>query len=487
MRMHPGKKATLLAIDDDPICLDLIREYLKEEKLELFFATDAEEGLQLIAEQHPQILLVDLKMPKLDGGEVIERALRLDPEIKPILMTLHYTPETAVAAIGRGACDTLAKPLDAEMLVSSVQRLVQELGAAQAAERLETVLVQSAQFEGMIGRSPEMQSVFERIRHVAPHFRTALLTGPTGTGKELAAQALHAQSPVAKMPFAIVNCSAIVETLFESELFGHVRGAFTGAVQDKVGVFEFANGGTVFLDEIGELPLGMQAKLLRVLQQGEVQRVGSPQPRKINVRIVAATNRDLRAMVAARQFREDLFYRLSMVEVKLPALCRRGEDIPLLLRHMVEKYSALYEKPLRKVTLPCQQLLLRYDWPGNVRELENVIGSACMTARGSVLDVEDLPEQIRDIGSRQRRPGGEGGEESHAADGDGFLNRDGSHLPLHEMERRYVRSALAKLNGNKLRTAEALGIGRATLYRLLAEDVPQPEPRAIAAVHGRLQ
>lgn len=487
MRTHPGKKITLLAIDDDPICLDLIREYLKDEKLELFFATDPEDGLQLIEEQHPQIVLVDLKMPKLEGGEVIERALGIDPEIKPILMTLHYTPETAVAAIQKGACDTLAKPLHPETLVLSVQRLVQELGEAQAAERLTAVLVQTAQFEGMIGRSPEMQAVFERIRHVAPHFRTALLTGPTGTGKELVAHALHEQSPVAKMPFAIVNCSAIVETLFESELFGHVRGAFTGAVQDKIGVFEFASGGTVFLDEIGELPLGMQAKLLRVLQQGEVQRVGSPQPRKINVRIVAATNRDLRAMVAARQFREDLFYRLSMVEVRLPALCRRGEDIPLLLRHMVEKYSALYEKPLRKVTLPCQQLLLRYNWPGNVRELENVIGSACMTARGSVLDVQDLPEQIREINSLQWRPAGGGSEEPEAQDTDALLNPDGSLLPLHEMEKRYVRSALAKLNGNKLRTAEALGIGRATLYRLLAEDVPQPEPRAVASAQGRIQ
>ncbi len=486
MRTHPGKKTILLAIDDDPIALDLVREYLSEEGLELYFATDAEEGLELIEEQHPQILLVDLKMPTLNGDEVIERALGFDPEIKAILMTLHYSPETAVAAIERGACDTLAKPLDPGKLVESVRRLVQEMGAARTAERLEQELAQTAQFEGMIGRGPEMQAVFERIRHVAPHFRTALVTGPTGTGKELAAHALHAQSPVAKMPFAIVNCSAIVETLFESELFGHVRGAFTGAVQDKVGVFEFANGGTVFLDEIGELPLSMQAKLLRVLQQGEVQRVGSPQPKKISVRIVAATNRDLRAMVEARQFREDLFYRLSMVEVKLPALCRRGEDVPLLLRHMVEKYAALYGKPIQKVSLGCQQLLLRYDWPGNVRELENVIGSACMTARGSVLDVQDLPEQIRDMHSLRWGTATEGAMDEPQA-GEMFMGEGGSTLPLHEMEKRYVRFVLGRLNGNKLRTAEALGIGRATLYRLLAEDAPVAEPQVAAAAQGRVQ
>jgi transcriptional regulator with PAS, ATPase and Fis domain len=290
---------------------------------------------------------------------------------------------------------------------------------------------------------------------------------------------MHNESPVAKAPFAVLNCSAVVETLFESEMFGHVKGAFTGALQDKVGVFEFANGGTVFLDEIGELPLSMQAKLLRVLQQQEVQRVGSPQPRKVNVRIVAATNRDLRKMVKDHLFREDLFYRLSMVEIKIPSLNQRGDDIPLLLRFMVDKYSKLYGKPIHKMTLRCQQLLQRYDWPGNVREMENVIGSACMMAQGSVLDTADLPEELLENASnRQSDCGAKAGSDFGFGD---------EILPLYELERRYVQHVLSRMHGNKLRTAEVLRIGRATLYRLLTgEKVPvekeQPEPTVTRTV-----
>ncbi|MBV9670294.1 MAG: sigma-54-dependent Fis family transcriptional regulator [Acidobacteriales bacterium] len=315
-------------------------------------------------------------------------------------------------------------------------------------------MLEASQFHGMIGRSPSMLALFARIRHVAPHYRTALITGPTGTGKELVAHALHNQSPVAHAPFAVLNCSAVVESLFESELFGHVKGAFTGATQDKLGVFEYANNGTVFLDEIGELPLSMQAKLLRVLQQQEVQRVGSPVPRKVNVRIVAATNRDLRQMVDQRLFRADLFYRLTMVEIKIPALIERGEDLPLLLRFMMDRYSALYGREISNITLRCQQLLRSYSWPGNVRELENVIGSACMTAEGGTIDINDLPEEMR-----------------RASAAASFVHLTGSEiLPLQELERLYARQVLEVFKGNKVKTAEALGIGRATLYRLLSEE-----------------
>jgi DNA-binding NtrC family response regulator len=460
MRPPYSSKVSLLVVDDDPITLRIVEMLLAPLELRILTAEDAQEGLRLIREEHPQILLVDYRLPGIDGMEVIERSLEVDPDLYAMLMTAHYSTESAVAAIQRGACDYFEKPIVPERLNARMESILQELQERRTAEGLESELMDASRFEGMIGRSPEMLEVFGRIRHVAPHFRTALVTGPTGTGKELVAHAMHRHSPVAKGPFAVLNCSAVVETLFESELFGHVKGAFTGALQDKIGVFEYANRGTVFLDEIGELPLPMQAKLLRVLQQQEVQRVGSPQPRKVDVRIVAATNRDLRDMVRERQFREDLFYRLAMVEIRLPALQRRVDDIPLLLRFLMDKYASLYDRPIRKMTLRCQQLLQRYPWPGNVREMENVIGSACMMAQGSIIDINDLPEHIRESGSEGARADAESDD----------LALPAQNIPMHELNRLYAIEVLRRTNGNKARAAEALGIGRATLYRLLAGE-----------------
>jgi DNA-binding NtrC family response regulator len=293
-----------------------------------------------------------------------------------------------------------------------------------------------------------MLDVFTRIRRVAPHFRTALVTGATGSGKELVATALHRLGPVASGRFAVVNCSAVVETLFESELFGHVKGAFTGASQDKVGLFEFGNGGTVLLDEIGDMPLETQSKLLRVLENGEIQRVGSPVVRKVNVRVIAATNRNLREMLAEKLFREDLYYRLSMVEIHLPRLSERKEDLPLLTRHFVEQFAAEYGRTIRGLTPRAEILLARHSWPGNVRELKSVLGNACMMADGDVIDVRDLPEQLRSRAAEQS-----------AAEDD--------LLPLAEMERRYVLRVLESVGGNKVRAAKILGINRATVYRIV--------------------
>jgi transcriptional regulator with PAS, ATPase and Fis domain len=293
-----------------------------------------------------------------------------------------------------------------------------------------------------------MLAVFTRIRRVAPHFRTALVTGATGTGKELVATALHRLSPVAAGRFAVVNCSAVVETLFESELFGHVKGAFTGAAQDKVGLFEYANGGTVFLDEIGDMPLETQSKLLRVLENGEIQRVGSPVVRQVNVRVIAATNRSLPEMMAEKRFREDLYYRLSMVEISLPGLRERKEDLPLLARHFIEQFSAQYGKAIRGLTPRAELLLGRYSWPGNVRELKSALGNACMMADGDMIDVRDLPEQLRSRASE------EPAEQNEL-------------LPLAEMERSYVLRVLESVGGNKVRAAKILGINRATVYRIV--------------------
>jgi two-component system response regulator HydG len=278
-----------------------------------------------------------------------------------------------------------------------------------------------------------------------------LVTGETGTGKELVASALHRLCPMSRGPFVVCNSTAIVETLFESELFGYVKGAFTGASQDRAGMFEFAHGGTLFMDEIGELPLAAQAKLLRVLQNQEVQRVGSPSARKVDVRVVAATNRDLRQMVAQKQFRDDLYYRLSMVEIRLPRLINRKEDLSLLERHFIESFAAKYKKPVRGITRRAQALLARYPWPGNVRELENILGYACMMTDREVVDVRDFPERLRTQATEHAAP-------------------DDSMLPLEELDRRHARRVLERVGGNRVRAAEILGISRATLYRMLPKN-----------------
>jgi transcriptional regulator with PAS, ATPase and Fis domain len=292
-----------------------------------------------------------------------------------------------------------------------------------------------------------MLDVFSTIRRVAPHFRTALVTGDTGTGKERVAQALHRLSPVGHKTFAVCNCSALTETLLESELFGYVRGAFTGASQDKIGLFEYAQGGTVFLDEIGDMPLTGQAKLLRVLQNQEIQRVGSPAVRPVDVHVIAATNRDLRTLVAEKKFREDLFYRLSMVEIHLPLLSDRMEDLPLLQRHCLEKFAKEFQKSVRGLTRRAQLVLSRYRWPGNVRELQNVIGNACMMTESEVIDVTDLPAYVRNSPAES--------------------STDDEVLSIDELQRRHVIKTVQQLGGNKVKAAEMLGISRTTLYSIL--------------------
>ena len=307
----------------------------------------------------------------------------------------------------------------------------------------------TAQFEGMIGKSAAMWETFARIRRVAPHFRTVLVTGQTGTGKELSARALHQLSPVSKGRFVVLNCSAVVETLFESELFGHVRGSFTGAAQDKMGLFEFADKGTIFLDEIGDMPLGTQAKLLRTLQNQEVLRVGSLTPRKVDARVIAATHRDLREAVAAKTFREDLFYRLSMVEIHVPSLEERKEDIPLLTNYFIEKFATQFRKQIRGITQRAQIILARHNWPGNIRELENVIGHAGMMVLGDMIDVVDLPDYLR-FPTR------------HQSSGPVPVAEEGSDS-FEEHEKRLVRDALARAEGNQSKAARELRIGRDAL------------------------
>ncbi len=447
----PEPTVTLVVIDDDRQSLNLVSAALEQDGVQILTADDPEQGLEIVQQRHPQIVLLDLMMPKMSGMEVLERVVDEDPSTDVILMTAHYSTESAVEAIQKGACDYLNKPLSIERLQERVGRLIAEARTRQKAEALDDELLVAHCFQGIVGRSPLMHELFARVRRIAPHFRTALITGQTGTGKELVARALHDLSPVAKGPFVVCNCAALAENLVESELFGYVRGAFTGANQDKTGMFEHAQGGTLVLDEIGEMPLPVQAKLLRAVQQQEVQRLGSPMVRKVNVRIVASTNRDLRSSVAAKQFREDLFYRLSMVEIKLPALVDRKEDLPLLLRHFVERFANQYGKPFDGLTRRAEMVLNRHQWPGNVRELENVIGYAAMMARTPKIDVHDLPELI--VKATPIVPG----EDPYPM------------VCIEEIQRLHARRVLERVGGDKVAAAQILKVSRATMYRLLAE------------------
>src|SRR5579859_4449658 len=442
---------TLVLIDDNPRSLEFLETALGGTGTRILTASDPEEGLDLVYTHHPQVVMTDLVMPKLGGLEVLERIIEFDPAIDVVLMTAHYTTDTAVEAIRKGAADYLNKPISLGALRERVGKLIEAAAQRQEILKVDSELMGAAQFEGLVGRSPQMWQVFSRIRRIAPHFRSVLVTGQTGTGKDLVAQALHRLSP-AKGKFVVLNCSAVVETLFESELFGHVRGAFTGADRDKAGLFEHATGGTLFLDEIGDMPLSTQAKLLRVLQNQEVLRVGSLTPQKVDVRVVAATNKDLRHEIAERRFREDLFFRLSMVEVHTPALAERMDDLPLLARHFVKKFSQQYGKNICGLTQRAQILLGRHTWPGNVRELENVIGHGCMMTMTDMIDVADLPPLLPQ-GARPLAAGQSLGAQATAVAGQS----------LEDHEKKLVMDALSQSAGNQSKAARQLHIGRDAL------------------------
>jgi DNA-binding NtrC family response regulator len=438
---------SILVIDDNPRSVELLATALTHEDAQILTATDPEHGLDLAYEHHPQIVITDLVMPKLTGMEVLERLIEFDPAIDVILMTAHYSTESAVEAIKKGACDYLNKPVSIQTLRERINRLIEDARRRLNAARLEGELAENAQFQGIIGRSPLMLDMFARVQRIARHFRTVLITGETGTGKDLVAQAIHGLSPVSKGNLVALNCSAVVETLFESELFGHVRGAFTGANSDKIGLFEHAHGGVLFLDEIGDMPLAMQAKLLRALQNQEVQRLGSLTPRKVDVRVIAATHQDIRSLIAERRFREDLYYRLAMVEIRVPALRERPEDLPLLTRHFLDKFNRQFGRAIRQITHRAQIALARHTWPGNVRELENAIGHACMMVLGDTVDVADLPNLSNGAAPQSSA--------MHAT--------DVAPESLEANERLLVIQALERAGGNQSQAARLLRIGRDAL------------------------
>ena len=456
----PAKSSlTPCILDDDPLQLEMLAALVSSLGYEPITTASPEEALKLVQYGRCRLVLADVHMPGMDGYQFLDAALRNDPGLHVIIMTGDYTLESALDAVRRGATDFLPKPIDRTRLKRTLDDVAALYDQRRRVRELEEQLLKDLEFHGIVGKSPAMLEVFDFARKVARHYTNVLLIGATGTGKELVARAVHQISPVSQHKLAVCNCSALVDTLLESQLFGHMRGSFTGATDTRPGLFEFANNGTVFLDEVGETSLAMQAKLLRVIQNREIQRVGSPEVRQINVRLIAATNRDLRAEVLAGRFREDLYYRLSSIQIRIPPLTERLEDIPLLVQFFLKKYNEAYGKTISGLTRRAQAVLLQHSWPGNVRELENVISSACITAGGDFIDLADLPEGLEQRGPRK-------------AEGDEF-----GPLSLEEMRKIHIHRVLDMCQGNRVRAAQVLGIGRTSLYRYLKVDAEE-KPKA---------
>jgi DNA-binding NtrC family response regulator len=450
----------VLVVDDDAEMRSLVCDVLKDRGHQCTGVGSGEEALRALAEQQYVLVLTDLRMKGMQGTELLTEIRRSNPDIGVILMTAFGTVETAVEAMKRGASDYLTKPVKTEELVRVVERVIREAMLRREVSRLRREVHKEYSFHQIIGKSKPMQDVFDLIRRVADSPTNVLITGESGTGKELVAKAIHYNSDRRDAPFVPVNCAAIPEQLLESELFGHMRGAFTDAKMDKRGLFEEAQKGTLFLDEISELPLMLQAKLLRAIQEREIRRVGANKPIAVDVRIIAATNLHLSEEVKSKRFREDLYYRLNVIELKLPPLRDRREDIPLLVETFLKKCGEARGKDIKAISESALAMLVDYAWPGNVRELENVIERAVTLSRGEKIVADDLPASIQ--GSRgDRRVLDEAAERT---------------LPLHEVEKEYILKILEKTGGNKYQAAHVLGIDRKTLYRKLGEIEESKKP-----------
>jgi len=444
-------KEEILLIEDDASAREGLKIALEEEGYSVIEASTGEEGLKWIKRKHIPLLITDLKLPGINGMEVLKKTLKISPSTEVIILTAYGTVENAVEAMKEGAYHYLTKPIHLDEFLIVVKKALDHYKLKEKVELLEKELEERYSFENIIGTSRKMREVFQTITQVAPTKAPVLITGESGTGKELVARAIHRRSDRKDKPFVVIHCGALVTTLLESELFGHEKGAFTGAIESKPGRFELADGGTIFLDEISEIEPSVQVKLLRVLQEQEFERVGGVKTIKVDVRILSATNVNLEERVKEGKFREDLYYRLKVITIHLPPLRERKEDIPLLVHAFIKEASQANRKEIKGITSRALTVLMNYHWPGNVRELKNVIESMVILAKKDVLTVNDIPPYIRSPGEKE----------------DYVTIKLGT--PWHEIEKELIFAALRKSGGNKSRAAEILGLSRRTLYRKLRE------------------
>ena len=451
-------KPKILVIDDDASLRRVLEYNLQQAGYDVIAASSGNEGLSLFGEEKPALVITDMKMPGMTGLEVLAAIKEGSPETLVIIITAFGTVDVAVEAMKLGAYDYITKPFNRDELRLTVSKALQFTGLAAENRRLKDELADRADFHTLVGSSAGMEKVFQVVRKVADSDASVLITGESGTGKELVARSLHAMSGRKNAPFVAINCAAIPRDLLESELFGHVKGAFTGAIKDKTGKFSLADGGTLFLDEVGELPLELQPKLLRALQERLVERVGGTQTQKIDVRVVAATNLDIDKALAEGSFREDLYYRLAVIPIQLPPLRERREDIPLLLRHFCTKHGA----PKVSFDKPALAELTSYGWPGNVRELENTVERLLIMRDSDTVTSQDLPDKIH--------------QQQNLASGAKIINLPDEGYPLEQLEREVVVEALTRNQWNQTAAARFLRIPRHTLiYRMEKYEIVPPE------------
>lgn len=440
-------KTRILIVDDEVDALDLMEELFLKHGYETFTARNGMEALAIINQQEPDILISDMVMPEMDGIKLLDVVTKKHQDIAVIMITAHGTIETAVESMKKGAKDYILKPLRLDEILAKVETISQLKSLMKENQYLREKLSQKYNFNNIIGKNRKMLEMFDLIKDIAKTNSTILITGDSGTGKELIANAIHFNSERIKKPFVKVNCAVLAENLLESELFGHMKGSFTGAIRDKMGRFEIANGGTIFLDEIGDISPNMQLKLLRVLQEGEFERVGGTETIKVDVRIIAATNRDLSAMMMKGDFRQDLYYRLNVIPIEVPPLRERKDDIPLLITHFLDKFNKQFKKKIDTIDDEVMKCLQYYTWPGNIRELENLLERAVVLNKTAKLTLKDFPHYVIQQG------------EEIPID----LDADGSLTDIVDTyEKQIILRALRDNNFNKLRTAEKLGIHRST-------------------------
>jgi DNA-binding NtrC family response regulator len=454
---------TILIVEDEPKMLRLLQLNLSEEGYSIHTAADAETGLRTLRQEKIDLVVTDLRLPGMDGLEFLQAVKRVDARIPVIVMTAYGTVETAVEAMKAGASDYVLKPFSLEEMKLIVRKELDVHDLREENRSLREALGKRYEFKNIVARSGKMQEVLAMVERVAPTNSTVLLGGESGAGKDLIARAIHQHSRRASGPFIKINCTAIPENLLESELFGYEKGAFTGAVSSKPGKFELADKGTIFLDEIGDVPGTIQVKLLRVLQDRDFERLGGTKTLKVDVRIVAATNQDLRAALEQGSFREDLYYRLNVVPINIPPLRERKEDIPYLVDHFIERFARESGKPLRGITPAAQKALMEFHWPGNVRELENIIERAVALSSGDVIDVADIRLDLSPM-----KPGAAPAANAVAFPPEGTT--------LEQFEDEIIKEALRRAGGNKSQAARLLGLSRNALrYRLSKMGVPDEE------------